>query len=62
MKVGEVKQKAEELGIKRSKMKKAELIHAIQEAECNTACFGRLNGTCEYTDCCFMDDCLKIKC
>ncbi len=61
MKVNEVKQKAKALGISYGKMKKTELIHSIQEAEGNKPCFGKSNGECQYIDCCFMKDCLKIK-
>jgi hypothetical protein len=57
MKINEIKQKAKALGINCSKMKKAEIIHAIQRTEGNTPCFGK----CQYTNCCFIDDCLKIQ-
>lgn len=57
----EIKMKAQSLGITPGKMKKADLIHAIQVAEGCTPCFGRSGGHCSYTDCCFMTDCLKIK-
>ena len=43
------------------KMKKNELIHAIQGAEGNTQCFGWSNGQCSNLDCCFMKDCLKTR-
>ena len=36
----EIKKKAKGLGITPGKMKKADLIHAIQTAEGCTACFG----------------------
>jgi len=61
MKIDEIKKKAKALGINWGKMKKTELIRAIQEAEGNTPCFGTSNGTCPYTDCCFIEDCLKIQ-
>jgi len=61
MKINEVKEKAKALGINWGKMKKTELIRAIQEAEGNTPCFGTSNGNCPYTDCCFMEDCLKTQ-
>lgn len=61
MKVMEIKKKAKGLGIAEGKMKKAELIHTIQQEEGNRPCFGRSNGQCEYSDCCFMRDCLKIR-
>lgn len=63
MKIIELKKKAKPLGINPGKMKKQELIHSIQKAEGYTPCFGKSNnGQCPYTDCCFMDDCLAIKC
>ncbi|MEK7997034.1 MAG: SAP domain-containing protein [Planctomycetota bacterium] len=55
----EIKMKAQTLGLTPGNMKKPELIHAIQVAEGNTPCFGKSNGRCPYTDCCFMQDCLK---
>ncbi|MDD5326394.1 MAG: Rho termination factor N-terminal domain-containing protein [Phycisphaerae bacterium] len=62
MKIEEVRKKAKKLGITSGKMKKAELIHAIQKAEGNTPCFGRSNnGQCPYISCCFIKDCLKIQ-
>jgi hypothetical protein len=57
----EIREKARVLGINPGKMKKAELIHAIQIAEGCTPCFGTANGQCPYVDCCFMRDCLKTK-
>jgi len=56
-----IKQKAKGLGIIPGKMKKAELIHAVQIAEGCTPCYGRSNGQCPHTDCCFMKDCLKTR-
>ena len=60
MKMAEIREKAKALGITSGKMKKTELIHAIQRAENCTPCFGRSNGECQYSDCCFMRDCFKI--
>lgn len=57
----EIKAKAKALGINPGQMKKTELIHAIQTAEGFTACFGRSNGHCSNTDCCFMKDCLSTR-
>jgi len=61
MKMLEVKEKAKMLGIKPGKMKKVELIHAIQTAENNTPCFGTTSGYCDQSNCCFIDDCLRIR-
>jgi hypothetical protein len=60
MKIQEIKEKAIFLGIEPGKMKKPDLIHAIQQAEHNTPCFGKSGGQCPYVNCCFMYDCLKI--
>ena len=57
----EIRIKAKGLGISPGKMKKTELVHAIQVAEGCTPCFGRANGQCLYTDCCFMENCFKIR-
>lgn len=61
MKLPEIKTKAKELGISPGKMKKVDLIQAIQQAEAYTPCFGTSAGQCEQTDCCFIDDCVKTK-
>jgi len=61
MKINEIKEKAKTLGINCGKMKKADLVHAVQRAENYTPCYGTSNGQCPYTDCCFIQDCLKIK-
>ena len=61
MNMPEIKMKAQALGLNPGKMKKTELIHAIQVAEGNTPCFGWSNGQCPNTDCCFMKDCLKTR-
>ena len=59
MKLDEVKAKAEKMGIKPGKLKKADLIQAIQKAENNPVCYGTSNGTCERSECCFYADCVK---
>lgn len=61
LKMPGIKQKAKTLGITSGKMNKFELIHAIQIAEGYSPCFGTSNGQCIYTDCCFLEDCLKIR-
>ena len=61
MTMPEIKMKAKALRIIPGKMKKTELIHAIQAAEGNTQCFGWSNGQCTNIDCCFMKDCLKTR-
>ncbi|MHC4187520.1 MAG: SAP domain-containing protein [Planctomycetota bacterium] len=61
MKIAEVREKAKYLGIVHGKMKKAELIHTIQEWEGNTPCFGRSDGQCTNEACCFIVDCLRTR-
>jgi len=59
--MNEIKDKAKNLGINPGTMKKTELIRAIQRSEGNNTCYGTTNGTCQWTECCFRSDCLKIK-
>jgi len=61
MTIPEIKEKAQQLGMKPGKMTKTELIHTIQKAENNSPCYGTSNGHCPYTNCCWMSDCLKAK-
>ena len=61
MKMPEIKEKAKALGITPGKTKKAELVSATQEAEGYNHYFGRSNGQCLNTNCCFIRDCLKIR-
>jgi hypothetical protein len=55
----DIREKAKTLGIKPGKLKKAELIRAIQTAEGYTPCYGRSNGDCPWTTCCWRRDCFK---
>ncbi len=49
---------ARDLGIKNAaKAKKEDLIHAIQTAEGNDACFGRIPN-CQVRPCLFRSDCI----
>ena len=59
MTMPQIQKKAKKLGITPGKMKKTELIHTIQRAENCTPCFGTAVDWCQYTNCCFMADCLK---
>jgi hypothetical protein len=61
MKLPEVRENIKALGLILRNMKKADLIHAIQRKEGYTPCFGRPTGQCPYIDCCFRDDCLRIR-
>ena len=59
MGISEIRMKAKGLGIIPGTMNKEELIHTIQATEGYTACFGRSNGECGYTNCCFIKDCFR---
>ena len=55
--IPQIKQKAKGLGITPGQMNKVDLVHAIQQAESYTPCFGTANGQCQNTECCFINDC-----
>jgi len=58
MKIDEVKVLAKEKGVKAGKMKKAELIQAIQRAEGNEECYNSGNAaTCGQEQCLWREDC-----
>jgi predicted metal-binding transcription factor (methanogenesis marker protein 9) len=58
MNMKQVKEKAKTLGLQPGRMKKAELIRAIQTAEGNSPCFETAQGDCSQTGCCWMGDCV----
>jgi hypothetical protein len=60
MNMAEIKDKAKALGIKPGRMKKVELIRAIQQAEGNLPCYGGSNGQCWQSECCWIQDCLRV--
>ena len=58
MKLDEIKEIAKQHHIKTGKMKKAELVRAIQAAEKNEQCFDSGNAaTCGQEDCLWREDC-----
>jgi hypothetical protein len=61
MSMNDIKDKAKNHGIDGSKMKKVELIHALQKAEGFSACYGTTNGMCPQMECCWRWDCLKVR-
>lgn len=61
MKMMEVKEKAKRLGLKPGKMKKVDLIRAIQSKEGNFPCFQTGLDSCNQFDCCWKSDCLPAK-
>ncbi|HIJ89680.1 MAG: hypothetical protein OEV89_02355 [Desulfobulbaceae bacterium] len=60
MKMLDIKTKAKDLGIKPGKLKKEDLIRAIQEKEGNFPCFGSAIENCTQEDCCWREDCLFV--
>lgn len=58
MKVEEIREKAKQIGIKPGKMKKADLIKAIQRSEGNIECFNSgAAPTCGQESCLWRDEC-----
>jgi hypothetical protein len=58
MKMKKIKKKVAKMGIKVGKMKKVDLIHAVQIEEGNPPCFLTVNDACDQADCCWRSDCL----
>lgn len=58
MKVDEIREIARTRGLKPGKLKKAELVRAIQDAEGNTTCYetGKAGG-CGQEQCLWREDC-----
>jgi hypothetical protein len=58
MKLEEIKEIAKRHGIKAGKMKKADLVRAIQAAEANNQCFDTgASSTCGQDGCLWREDC-----
>lgn len=57
--MGDVKRKAKELGVKAGKMRKVDLVRAIQANEGNTPCFQTGITSCDQDDCCWRTDCVQ---
>jgi len=57
MKLNDVKARAKKAGVDAGKMKKEDLIRAIQKAEGNSPCFESGISTCGQRDCCWFKDC-----
>ena len=61
MNMQEIRVLAKDLGIKSSRMKKAELIQTIQLTEGNFGCFSTaITGACDQADCLWREDCLSV--
>ncbi len=61
MNLTEVKERAKKVGINPRKMKKAQIIQAIQIQENNVPCFGTATDYCDQTECLWRKDCLRLK-
>jgi len=59
MKMADIRRKAKELGVKVQRLKKADLIRAIQTAEGNAPCFATGRTECDQLACCWRKDCLS---
>ncbi len=60
MQLSEVRRIASKHGIKTGKMKKEEVIRAIQRSEGNFDCFGSAySGECSQEECLWRKDCLR---
>ena len=61
MNIQAVREKAKMLDLNPGKMKKTDLIHAIQSKEGNFPCFGTAKDFCDQSECCWRSDCLPKK-
>jgi len=59
IKIADVRKRAKERGLKTSRLKKADLIRAIQVAEGNFPCFGTAREYCDQVNCLWRKDCLR---
>ena len=56
----EIREMARRLGVRSTRMRKAELIRAIQRAEGNFDCCGRATGEeCDQEECLWREECFK---
>jgi hypothetical protein len=56
----ELRERARQLGVRSTRMQKAELIGAIQRAEGNFDCFGTATEEeCDQEECLWREDCFK---
>lgn len=59
MNMVELKKKARKVGVVPARLRKIELVRAIQIAEGFKPCFANSNGGCQYDNCCFKEDCIE---
>lgn len=60
MKEKDIREIARKMGIKTGKMKKAELIRAIQKAEGNIPCYAIRGHECDQINCLWREDCIEV--
>ncbi len=61
MGIRKIRAMAKQFHIETKGVEKLDLVRNIQKSEGNTPCYGTSQGSCEYTDCCFIGDCYKEK-
>lgn len=59
MRMEDIREMAKALGVRSARMKKTELIRAVQIAEGNFPCFATASGYCDQLGCAFREDCLS---
>ncbi|MEJ2695936.1 MAG: Rho termination factor N-terminal domain-containing protein [Candidatus Sulfobium sp.] len=59
MKEKDIREIAKKMGIRIGKMKKPELIRAIQNAEGNIPCYATRGHECDQINCLWREDCIK---
>ena len=60
MRIQDIRSIAKKKGVSSARLKKSDLIRAIQKAEGNFDCFGTAAaGFCDQADCAWQADCLK---
>lgn len=59
MKEKDIREIAKKMGIKTGRMKKPELIRAIQTAEGNTPCYATRGHECDQINCLWRQDCIE---
>jgi len=57
----EIREMAQQLGVRSTRMRKAELIRAIQRAEGNYDCYGTATEEeCDQEECLWREDCFNV--
>ena len=58
--MNEIRERARQLGVRSTRMRKAELIRAIQQAEGNFDCYGTATEEeCDQEECIWREDCFR---